>query len=479
MDPHLDATAQAELVSSGEVSSRELIEAAIGRIEALNGDLNAVIHPLFEKALDTEPADGPFRGVPMVVKDLLVASAGDPYHEGMRFLRDLDWHADADTWLARRFREAGLVCVGRTNTPELGILPTTEPDAHGPTHNPWSLSHSPGGSSGGSAAAVASGMVALGHANDGGGSIRIPASACGLVGLKPTRGRVSMAPVGDFVSGLGCDLAVTRSVRDTATILEWLSDPPPGEPYVAPARARPYTEEVGADPGRLRIALMTQPPGGLFETHPDCVAAAEGAARTLESLGHSVEIAHPGALDDPNYIPNFVVRWTSGVATGLAFWSMRTGKQIGPEDVEPLTWALAEQGRAHSASDYLLAIGYAQFVARAVADWWVDYDLLLSPTMGVPPAELGTIGNGADDEDPTAPLERAVPYAAFTAAFNATGQPAISLPLHWNDEGLPIGVQLAAPLGREDVLLQVGSQLEQAQPWADRRAPLFAAADLA
>jgi amidase len=476
MDPHLDATAQAQLVSSGEVSPHELVEAAIGRVEALNGELNAVIHPLFEKALDTEPADGPFRGVPMVIKDLVCTTAGDPDHEGMRFLRDLDWRADEDSWLARRFREAGFVFVGRTSTPELGILPTTEPEAYGPCRNPWDTSRSTGGSSGGSAAAVAAGMVSIAHASDGGGSIRIPASACGLVGLKPSRGRVSMAPLGDFASGLAVELAVSRSVRDAAALLEWVSDPPPGEPYVAPARERAYTDEVGADPGRLRIGLMTQTPGGEIETHPDCVTAAEEAGRLLESLGHSVEASYPLALDDQQYIPAFLVRWTSGAAAVLDFWSTRTGKPIGPDDVEPLTWALAEQGRGHSGPAYLGAVGYSQLVTRAVADWWAGgFDLLLTPTMALPPAEIGAMGTGRE-ENPLLPIVRATPYAIFTAGFNASGQPAISLPLHWSEEGLPIGVQLVAAYGRENLLLRVASQLEEARPWAQRRPPVFAAA---
>jgi amidase len=477
MDPQLDATAQAELVRAGEVSPRELVEASIERIEALNGDLNAVIHPLFEQALETEPADGPFRGVPFVVKDLICSVAGAPHHEGMRFLRDLGFRADSDSWLADRFRKAGFVFVGKTNTPELGILPTTEPLAYGPSRNPWDTSRSTGGSSGGSGAAVASGMVAIGHANDGGGSIRIPASCNGLVGLKATRGRVSLAPLGDFASGLGTELVVSRSVRDTAAVLEWTcAETPPGEPYFAPPRERPYTEEVGADPGPLRIGLMTSAPGGQVETHPDCVAAAEEAGRTLESLGHSVEPSYPLALDDPGYIENFLVRWTAAVAAGLDFWSMRTGKQIGPDDVEPLTWALAEQGRSRSGADYLMAVGYAQFVTRAVAQWWQEFDLLVTPTMAAPPAVIGTMGSGAEDDEPTMPIVRAIPYATFTAGFNATGQPAISLPLHWGEDGLPIGVQLVGDLGREDLLIRVASQLEQARPWAERRPPVFAAA---
>jgi amidase len=475
MEPQPDATAQAERVASGEVSVRELVEESIRRIEALNPELNAVIHPLFEKALETEPADGPFRGVPILIKDLVCQTAGDPYHEGTRFLRDLDWHAQIDTWLAARLRAAGFVFVGKTNTPEFGILPTAEPLAHGASRNPWNTDHSTGGSSGGSAAAVAAGMVAIAHANDGGGSIRIPASCCGLVGLKPSRARVSLAPLGDFLSGLGTELVVSRSVRDAAAVLEWVADPPPGEPYFAPPRARPYPEEVGADPGRLRVGIMTSAPTGV-EVHPDCVAAAEEAGRALEALGHAVEPAHPDGWDDANYIPFFLVRWASGVATLIDFWSSVLGRPLTAEDVEPLTWALSERGHSHSASDYLSAIGYTQLVNRQIISWWQDHDLLLTPTLSQPPARLGTIGNGADDADPSAPMERAIPYAIFTAPFNATGQPAISLPMHVGADNLPIGVQLTADLGREDVLIRVASQLEEARPWGDRRPPVFAAA---
>jgi amidase len=472
----MDATDLAELVRSGEASAAELTEEAIGRIEALNGELNAVIHPLFEKARATKPADGPFRGVPFLLKDLACHTAGDPFNEGMGFLKRIGWTEPEDTWLARRFRAAGFVFLGKTNTPELGILPTTESTAYGPARNPWNADRSTGGSSGGSAAAVASGMVPIAHANDGGGSIRIPASCCGLVGLKPSRGRVSLAPeFGDFMSGLTTELVVTRSVRDAAAMLEWVADPPPGEPYYAPDRARPYTDEVGADPARLRIGLMTRPPGGQFEAHPDCVAAADAAARLLESLGHHVEPSYPEALDDEGYIGKFLVRWMSGVDYGLRYWERKTGRSIGPNDVEPLTWALAEQGRAHSAAVYLEAMEYAQQVARRGAEWWADRDLLLTPTMALPPAPIGEIGNG-DEENALMPIVRATPYAIFTAGFNASGQPAISLPLHVSADGLPIGVQLVAAYGREDLLIRVASQLEAAQPWADRWPPLAATA---
>jgi amidase len=269
---------------------------------------------------------------------------------------------------------------------------------------------------------------------------------------------------------------VTRSVRDTAALLEHCSEgAPPGEPYFAPPKARPYTEEVGADPGKLRIGVMTTPPGASDPAHPDCVAAAEAAGRLLESLGHSVEVAHPAALDDEAYIERFMIRWAAGVAVGLDYWGLRTGKPIGPDDVEPLTWALAEQGWSNSAAAFVGSLGYAQIVARGVLRWWQDYDLLLTPTMASPPAELGTIGTG-HEENPFAPIERAIPYAAFTAGFNATGQPAISLPLHWSDAGLPIGVQLVGDMGREDLLIRIASQLEQAQPWAERVPPVFATA---
>jgi len=260
-------------------------------------------------------------------------------------------------------------------------------------------------------------------------------------------------------------------------VLEFVSEgAPPGEPYFAPAKARPYSEEVGADPGKLRIGLMTTPPGGQAPAHPDCVAAAEAAARMLEGLGHTVEVAHPAALDDEGYIPQFLVRWSAGVAAGLDFWSMRTGKQIAQADVEPVTWALAEQGWSNSAAQFVTSVGYGQIIARAVLAWWQEYDLLLTPTMAQPPAELGTIGTGATDDDPMAVIGRSIPYAIFTAGFNATGQPAISLPLHWSEAGLPIGVQLVADMGREDLLLRVASQLEQAVPWAERVPPVFAAA---
>jgi amidase len=473
----LDATAQAELVRTGEASAAELTEAAIARVEATNGEVNAVIHPLFEEGLQAargDLPDGPFKGVPFLLKDLGAAFAGQPLHLGMSYLKERDFRAPVDTYLAQRFRAAGLVTIGKTNTPELGILPTAEPRAYGATRNPWNLGHTAGGSSGGSAAAVAAGMVPIAHANDGGGSIRIPAANCGLVGLKPSRQRVSEGPlVGDFMSGLTAELAVSRSVRDVATILEAVHGPAPGDPYVAPPPLRPYTEEVGADPGKLRIALWTETVIEQ-EADPEVVVAARSAAKLLEGCGHEVEEPDLGFLQGIDMIEPFLVRWAAGQAQALDQLGLVGGKPIGPDDVEPLTWALAEIGRSRSAGEYLAAVGQHQVMSRMFAGLHESgFDLLLSPTLGEPPPPLGTFDDSGPD--PMAAFERAFLDGCFTAAFNATGQPAISLPLHWSDDGLPVGVQLVAPLGREDVLLRVASQLEQAAPWADRTAPTFAA----
>jgi amidase len=472
----LDACAQATLVREGGASPGELVDDAIHRVEKLNPDLNAVIRPRFDEARREAAGrlpDGPLRGVPIVLKDLMCYTAGEQIHEGMRLLKELGYTAPHDQELARRFRAAGCVVVGRTNTPELGILPTTEPCAYGPTRNPWDLSRSTGGSSGGSAAAVASGMVSIGHASDGGGSIRIPASECGLVGLKPTRARVSCAPEwGDVMGGLVCELAVTRTVRDTATVLDAVAGPVPGDPYAAPAPHRPYVDEVGADAGRLRIGVQTAAFGGTVETHPDCVAAADAAAALLTSFGHGIERAHVGVLDDPAFLESFLVVWACGAAYELDhYWTKRIGKAIEQRDVEPLTWALAEVGRESDGAAYLAAREKLQAVSRGVADWFeAGFDLLLTPTVAEPPPLLGEFDSPPDN--PLHGLFRAASLVPFTPAFNVSGQPAMSLPVHWNADGLPIGVQLVAPLGREDVLVRVAAQLEDAVSWVERRPPV-------
>ncbi len=466
----LDATAQAELVRRGEASPLELVDAAIDRIEAANGEVNAVIHKLYEEGREAAAAelpDGPFKGVPFLLKDLGAAFAGQPLHMGMQYLKDADFRAPADTYLAQRFKQAGFVTIGKTNTPELGILPTTEPRAYGPSRNPWDVSRSTGGSSGGSAAAVAAGMVPVAHANDGGGSIRIPASECGLVGLKPTRQRISEGPlIGDNMSGLTVELVVSKSVRDTAAILEAVHGPAPGDPYVAPPPSRPYTEEVGAGSGRLRIGLLAEP---LLEAEPNAVVAdaARDAGRLLESLGHTVEESRPGGFEEMDVVDTFLTRWMAGQAAALDEFQVLVGREIGPQDVEPLTWALAEEGRRRSAARYLTAVGQHQLMTRMIAGWFESgFDLLLTPTLGEPPPPLGSFDDSGDD--PMAALMRGAQTATFTATFNVTGQPAISLPLHWSADGLPIGVQLVAGFGEEDLLLRVAAQLEEARPWADR-----------
>ncbi len=466
----LDATAQAELVRKGEASPLELVDAAIERIEASNGELNAVIHKLYDEgreAASGELPDGPFKGVPFLLKDLGAAFAGQPLHMGMQYLKDADFRSPVDTYLALRFKQAGFVTIGKTNTPELGILPTTEPRAYGPSRNPWDVTRSTGGSSGGSAAAVAAGMVPVAHANDGGGSIRIPASECGLVGLKPTRQRISEGPIiGDNMSGLTVELVVSRSVRDTAAILEAVHGPAPGDPYVAPPPSRPYTEELGADPGKLRIGLLTEP---LLDAEPNEVVAeaARDAARLLESLGHTVEESHPTGFEELDVIDTFLTRWMAGQAATLDQLGIVAGREIGPDDVEPLTWALADEGRRRTAAQYITAVGQHQLISRMIAGWFESgFDLLLTPTLGEPPPPLGSFDDSGDD--PVQALMRGAQTATFTATFNVTGQPAISLPLHWGDDGLPHGIQLVAGFGEEDLLLRVAAQLEEARPWADR-----------
>ena len=470
----LDATAQADLVRTGGASPLELVDAAVARIEKLNPQLNAVIHPFFDRARDRAAAgelpDGPFRGVPVLFKDLFCATEGDPYHEGMRYLKEAGYRSPRTDELARRYLAAGFAYLGRTNTPELGLVPTTEPDAYGASRNPWDGSLTTGGSSGGSAAAVASGMVPVAHANDGGGSIRIPAACCGLVGLKPSRGRSSLSPTTDpIVNPLVVELCVTRSVRDTAGVLDALHGAAPGDTVVAPPPSRPYVEEVGADPGRLRIGILTENPLGTGEVHADCVAAAEATARLLESLGHHVEIAHPEALSSPELVGHFTTMWCSGLPAVFASYAAQVGRPVTADDVEPLTWELAEMGRTTSAPALVAALGAAYAYTRSVSQWWDEWDLLLTPTLAEPPVALGTF---TTPDDPLLGFMRAASFVPFTAPFNVTGQPAIQLPLHQNDAGLPIGVQLVAAFGREDLLLRVASQLEQALPWESRRPKL-------
>jgi amidase len=471
----MDATAQAQLVRNGDVTPAELVEAAIARIDKLNPQLNAVIHRLDDKAMaaaaDPSLPDGPFRGVPFLVKDGVCHTAGDPFHCGMQVLKDIEWHEDTDTWLAARYRAAGFVFVGKTNLPELAASVTTEPLAYGATHNPWSLDHSPGGSSGGSAAAVAAGFAPVAHGNDMGGSIRVPSSACGLVGLKPTRGRTTLGPdFGEYWGPLTHEHVLTRSVRDSAGVLDAVAGPGPGDPYTAPAPARPYRDDVGADPGRLRIGVRTMRTYG-GESHPECVAAVEVTAQLLDELGHDVARVTLDALDTTDI--GFIGIYASAIARDLERWSARIGRRLEPAELDPMNAVTAEMGRTITGPQYLAATEIGQAWSRQVTSWWAEgNDVLLTPTMPEPPARLGEIS--PDTDDVMSAMTSMGRYATFTSLFNVTGQPAISLPLHWTADGLPVGVQLVAAYGREDVLFRLASQLEQARPWADRRPPVAA-----
>ncbi len=464
----LDATAQAELVQKGEATPRELVDAAIERIEKVNGDLNAVIHPLYERARRAASGTlphGPFKGVPIVVKDLDGTLAGAPYHAGNRALKAINYIAPTTSSLFEKLEAAGFVIVGKTNTPELGLMTTTEPQAYGPARNPWDTTRSTGGSSGGSGAAVASGMVPLAHAGDGGGSIRIPATHCGLFGLKPSRGRVSLGPENaEAWAGLVMRHVLTRTVRDSAATLDVLQGYMTGDWYTAPPPARPYAHEVGAAPGKLRVGVRTQAPMGIVEVDPECVAAVENAARLLESLGHSVVAAAPAALDEPTPLEVFTIVMGTSVRADLDALGDVIGHPVGAADVEAGTWETYESAGAITGAQYLEALTKMHAWTRRVVSWWDDdgYDLFLAPTCGEPAPEIGDLTR------PDAGMMRQLPFAVFTAPFNITGQPAMSVPLHVTASGLPIGVQLVGAPFREDVLFRIAAQLEAAQPWIDR-----------
>jgi amidase len=466
----LDATAQADLVRRGEVSPKELVEAAIGRIEAVNPRLNAVIRTRFGPARAEAAGalpDGPFRGVPILLKDLGCFVAGEVTAGGLGALRELPW--PVTSYLARQFLAVGFIPLGRTNVPELGTTVTTESVSFPPARNPWHLGHSTGGSSGGSAAAVASGMVPVAHASDGGGSIRIPASECGLVGLKPTRGRVSQGPLaGEGWAGSVIDGALTRTVRDAAGVLDAISARMPGEPYYAPPLPSPLCDEVGAAPGQLRIGLLDRPSGELYSADPDCREAVGVAGRLLESLGHRVEESAPAAMFESGFARHFNTIIAADTETAFQAFERMLGSAIADTDIEPRNAHYRRAGKALTAVAYLQARQWLGMWARRMADWWTGHDLLVTPTVGAPPPELGWF-TAAGPEQEGARIAGFIPY---TAQFNMTGQPAVSLPLHWTASGLPVGVQLVAGYGREDLLVRVASQLEQAAPWADRHPAL-------
>lgn len=468
-----DAVGQAERIRSGDVSPAELVEASIAQIEHLNPQVNAVIHEHLERAR-AEAAGalpgGPFRGVPILLKDLGAGhSEGDPLHWGTRFLKQAGHRAASTSYLVAKLRAAGFVVLGRTNVPELGIWLTTEPKAYGPTRNPWDLARSCGGSSGGAAAAVAARMVPVAHAGDGGGSIRNPASQCGLVGLKPSRGRVSLGPEwGEMWAGLISEFAVTRSIRDTAALLDLLAGPMPGDPYVIQRPPRPYSMEAEAGPEPLRIGVLER--SGNVETHPECVAAVQAVARQLEELGHHVEVAHPVVVTDGTVDAIATPVIVAATALAVQQFEKAIGRAIGPDDVDSDNWTAIEMGRTVTGVHYAEAVEGMHRYSRRVGAWFERYDVLLSPTLPEPPPPLGELVS-----DPAKPLVgflRSAQLTTFLVPFNVTGQPAMSLPTHTSSGGLPIGVQLVAGMGREDTLIRIGGQLEEAMPWDARRPAL-------
>lgn len=483
-----DACGLAELVAKGEVSAAELVEAAIERIEGRNPAINAVVARSFERARAEAAAPdrlpkGPLRGVPFLLKDLKAKDAGQPVSNGSRLFAG--YQAEADSELVRRFKAAGLIICGRTNTPEFGILGVTEPALHGPTRNPWDLERTPGGSSGGSGAAVAAGMVPAAHGSDGGGSIRIPASNCGLFGLKPSRDRIPLLSPEASWGGLATHHVLTRSVRDSAALLDCLEGPVAGEAGL-PSPATPFAAQLEQDPPQLRIALWTD---ALLAnaTHPACVEAAEAAARLCESLGHSVERAKP-SFDRKALTRAYLLLVACGTAATVRSYEAERGRAAAAHELEAKTWLMRTIGEAVSAGEYLSELGRVRQASGEILSFFANYDLLITPTMAQPPLRVGEIHNTRVERIAartfrTAPVKRVLfellerlaedPLAPNpnTQLFNLTGQPAMSVPLHWS-EGLPIGAQFVGRLGEEGLLLQVARQLERAQPWFDRRAPL-------
>ena len=459
-----DGLGLAELVRHKDVHPAELVDLAIARAEAVNPSLNFMVFADFERARAAAAGHaiaGPFAGVPMFLKDILAFAENMPTRQASRFIPAVP--SRQDSVLTARFRKAGLILLGKTNAPEFGMVPTTESKLYGPARNPFDLTRSTGGSSGGSAAAVAAAVVPVAHANDGGGSIRIPASCCGLVGLKPTRGRVTVGPeLGDAVDGLAIDHVVTRSVRDSAASLDAIAGNIPGDPYWAPPAPASWLAAIDEKPRPLRIAFSDRKLDGTA-MHPDCESAVRHAARLCVELGHAVEEAGQ-TFDLSVLVPSFMAVWSANLAAAVDAVALATGQTPAAGMFEGLTWGMYTAGRQVGASQYLLAKDALQRASREAAKFHETYDLWLMPTLGTPPMRNGVF----DVEEPDIykgflPLFDYVPFTAFQ---NVTGQPAMNLPLYWNREGLPIGVQFAAPFGDETTLFRLARQLEEASPWA-------------
>jgi amidase len=465
-----DGLGLAALVRAREVTAAELLAAAIERLDARNPAINAVIHRMHDEARAAIAAglpEAPLAGVPYLLKDLGTYYAGTPTTAGSRFFRG--FVPDHDSEIVRRMKRAGLVIFGKTNTSEFGLSTSVEPMLYGPTRNPWNLAHSAGGSSGGAAAAVAAGILPMAHATDGGGSIRIPASCCGLFGLKPTRARTPMGPdLGEGWNGASTAHAVTRSVRDSAALLDATQGPDIGDPYWAPPPRGSFLAEVSVDPGRLRIALTTKAWNGQA-VDPECVAAATAAARLCETLGHHVSEASPVIDEEARGRAAYVIAAAHTRAT-LELRGKALGREPRPEDVETHSWGAAEFGREVTASEYAQSIRVMHQTGRVIGRFFTEHDVLITPTMCRPPHKLGVLA--MTGTDPQEYLQAILGTIAFTSPFNTAGTPAMSVPLHWSKGGLPIGVQFAAGFGEEATLFRLAAQLEKARPWADRRPAL-------
>ncbi len=471
-----DGLGLAELVARKEVTPDELAAAAFEAVAKVNPRINAVLHTIPKEAATEIRAGlprGPFTGVPFLIKEIVLHAKGVRCEMGSKLAQG--YVPDADTELMARFRRAGLVLAGTTQTPEFGYNPTTETRAFGPVHNPWDLGRSPGGSSGGSGAAVAAGIVPVAHANDGGGSIRIPASCNGLVGLKPSRDRIPSGPdYGDLLCGLACEFALTRSVRDAAALLDAVAGPDPGAPGHPVPPARPYRELIGTPPGRLRIAWTATPASGA-KVDPECEKAVHETVRLLEGLGHTLIEDRP-RYDWDAFLENVNVIWGAFGVASIDFAAAMTGRKPGPDNLEAVTLASYEDGKRYSAIDLLNAMTHCNVVSRQVGAFFEKVDVLVTPTIARLPAPLGELNQNREGMTAMEWTRQIFSYVPFTPVFNVTGQPAISLPLHWSAGGLPVGVQIAGRFGDEATLLCLAAQLEQARPWAARRPPIHAAA---
>jgi amidase len=463
-----DGLGLAELVRTGEVSAGELLDAAIARTEAVNGELNAIVHKHYEEAraaIAQGLPKGPFTGVPFLLKDLYVALTGTVTSNGSAMFGQQP--AQADTTLVERYRQAGLVIFGKTNSPELGLMPVTEPKRYGPSRNPWDTQRTPGGSSGGASSAVAAGIVPLAHASDGGGSIRIPASCAGLVGLKPSRGRTPSGPLkAEGWGGQSISHVVSRTVRDTAAMLDATAGSEAGEAYAAPAHSGSFLDCVSHAPGSLRIAVSREK-WGRGEYQPEVLAGLERTIALLQSMGHQVEEARPEYDAQATASALFTVI-SANTALAVRQQAALLNCTVAQLDMEEGTRFTAELGDSVSGADYIQAIQINQLAGRILGNFHDRYDVVLAPTLASEPVPVGHIGEAPAEEY----ADRLFAFMGDTGLYNQTGQPSVSLPLHWSSNDLPVGMMFTAAYGNDGLLLQLSGQLEQASPWGDRRAPI-------